>query len=119
MLELTATDAQVRCRPMGDRVLILPEDDRTSVTVADEATGESRTIHLPDTHTEREEPRRGRVLAVGAGKWLHNTREPMDLQAGMRVAFSRNAGSDITIGDMNMLLVHERDVFAVMTDDLA
>lgn len=116
MLDLTATDAQVRCRPMGDRVLILPEDDRTSLDITDENTGAVHKIHIPDTHTEREEPRRGRVLAVGAGKWLHNTREPMDLQPGMRVAFSRNAGSDITIGDVSYLLVHERDVFAVVDE---
>lgn len=116
MLDLTATDAQVRCRPLGDRALILPEDDRTSVNVKDEGTGATRTIHLPDTHTEREEPRRGRVLAVGAGKWLHGVREPMDLEAGMRVCFSRNAGNDITIGDTEFLLVHERDVFAVIDE---
>lgn len=117
MLELTATDAQVRCRPLGDRCLVLTEDDRTSVTVADEATGESRTIHLPDTHTEREEPRRGRVLAVGAGKWLHGVREPMDLTVGDRIAFSRNAGSDITIGDTSFLIIHERDVFAILENE--
>ena len=107
MLELTATDAQVRCRPMGDRVLVLPESDRTM---------SDGGVHLPDTHQERDEPRRGRVLAVGAGKWLHNVREPMDLAVGMRVAFSRNAGSDITIGETEFLLIHERDVFAVVDE---
>ena len=112
MLDMTSTEAQVRCRPFGDRILVAPEDDRTSVEVQDEATGEMRKIHLPDTHTEREEPKRGVVLAVGPGKWLHGVREPMDCEVGMRVAFSRNAGCDITIGDTELLILHERDIFA-------
>ena len=47
---------------------------------------------------------------------LHGGRVPMDLQVGMRVAFSRNAGNDITIGDVQFLLLHERDVFAVIDE---
>lgn len=112
MLDLTATEAQVRCRPFGDRVVIIPEDDRTSIDVTDDNTGAVHKIHIPDTHSEREEPRRGRIVAVGPGKWLHGVREPMDSIVGMRVAFSRNAGNDITIGDTELLLVHERDLFA-------
>lgn len=107
LLELTATDAAVRCAPMADRVLILPKPDVT------ESPG---GVALPDYHhTDGESalPREGTVIAVGPGRWNPDgsRRIPMDVAPGDVVAFSRNSGNDFKVGGQEYLLVPERDIF--------
>jgi chaperonin GroES len=111
---LTSTAVPVRITPLHDRVLVLPDPDIT----------EKGGVILPDTSTmEKTRPKEGTVVAVGAGKPLFDAvrggwvREPIDVVPGDKIKFSPNAGSDFTIGDTEYLLLHQRDIFAIVYRD--
>lgn len=102
MIRVEQPATRLKCEPLGDRVLIRPP-----------ATKEMSEggIHLPQQAQERETAREGLVLAVGPGKWENGARTPMQVAPGDVVRYSPNAGSDIKIGDEELLILHERDCY--------
>ena len=88
-------------KPLGDRVLVeVTEPEETSVS----------GIVIPDT--ARETPQRGRVLAVGPGRWDHGQRIPPVVQVGDEVVYSTFGGTEVTIEGENYLILRESDVLA-------
>jgi chaperonin GroES len=83
--------------------------------VLDEEEATMSGIVLPDT--AKEKPQRGRVLAVGPGSRNSETGEriPMDLAEGDEVVFSKYGGSEIKLGDEDVLILRESDVLAKVT----
>lgn len=65
------------------------------------------------------EPRsEGIVTSVGPGTRLQDgTLIPVDVQVGDHVIYSRMAGVPFKAGDKELLVINERDVIAVMTED--
>ena len=61
-------------KPLGDRVVV-------EVVEEDEVTASG--IVLPDS--AKEKPQRGRVLAVGAGRWEDGNRVPLEVSEGDEV----------------------------------
>ena len=53
-------------------------------------------IVLPDT--AKEKPQRGRVLAVGTGRWDDGKHIPLDVAVGDEVVFSKYGGTEIRSG---------------------
>ncbi|HBO42736.1 MAG TPA: co-chaperone GroES [Planctomycetaceae bacterium] len=98
----TATKIQIQ--PLGDRVVVEREDAET-VT--------SGGIVLPDSAQDK--PSRGKVVSVGNGRLLDDgTRSKMQLKKGDRVLFSSYAGEDFKLGDRELVLMREDDVYAVI-----
>ena len=94
-----------KIRPLGDRVLIrrLEAQDKTP-----------GGILLPDT--AKEKPKRGKVVAVGAGRLLDNgTRATLQVKKGDEVLFGSYAGTDITIDGKEMLIISEPDILAIVS----
>jgi chaperonin GroES len=93
-------------QPLADRLIleVLEEEDAT-------VSG----IVLPDT--AKDKPQRGRVLAVGPGSRNSETggRIPMDLAEGDEVVFSKYGGTEIKLGDEDVLILRESDVLAKVT----
>ena len=93
----------MKLKPLGDRVIVkaLEEEETT-------ASG----IVLPDT--AKEKPRRGKVLAVGEGKWDEDgeKRIPLDVAEGDEVLYSKYGGTEITIDGEELLVLRESDVLA-------
>jgi len=97
----------VNLKPLGDRVVV------EHVEQAEKTMG---GVFLPDT--AKEKPQEGRVLAVGSGRTLDNgTKVPMDVKVGDRVIYSKYSGSEVKIEGKEVLIISEKDVLAVMTDE--
>ncbi len=93
-------------RPLGDRVLVRPSTDR------EEKIG---SIIIPDT--AKEKPQEGEIIAVGGGRTSDDgNRIEMDLSVGDRVLYGKYSGTEVKIGDEDMLIIRESDVFAVISD---
>ena len=90
--------------PMSDRVVVRPTD---------EAKVTRGGIILPDTVQER--PQEGEVVAAGLGRRLNNgKRLAMDLKVGDKVIYSKYAGTEITVGGEDMLIMAAGDVLATI-----
>ncbi len=93
----------MKLKPLGDRVIVqaLEEDETT-------ASG----IVLPDT--AKEKPQRGKVVAVGEGKWDEDgeKRIPLDVAEGDEVLYSKYGGTEIKVDGEDLLVLRESDVLA-------
>ncbi len=97
----------VNLKPLGDRVVV------EHVEQADKTAG---GVFLPDT--AKEKPQEGRVLAVGTGRTLDNgTKLAMDVKPGDKVIYSKYSGSEIKVDGKEYLIISEKDVLAVFTDE--
>jgi chaperonin GroES len=90
-------------KPLGDRVII---ESLEAETVT--ASG----IVLPDT--AKEKPQRGRVLAVGDGRWDEGTRVPLDVSVGDEVIYSKYGGTEVKVDGDDVLILSEHDILAVV-----
>ena len=90
-------------KPLGDRLIVQAiEEEETT------ASG----IVLPDT--AREKPQKGKVLAVGEGKWDDEgaKRIPLDVSQGDEVLYSKYGGTEIVVEGEDLLVLRESDVLA-------
>jgi chaperonin GroES len=91
-------------QPLGDRVFI-------KVSQSEEKTAGG--ILLPDT--AKEKPQIGEVAAVGDGKRNDDgSRQPMEVNVGDKILYSKYAGTEIKLGDEDYVLLAERDILAVV-----
>ncbi|MBF7084046.1 co-chaperone GroES [Desulfallas sp. Bu1-1] len=91
-------------RPLGDRVVVkpLPSEEVTKGGIV-----------LPDT--AKEKPQQGEVVAVGSGRLLDNgQRVPIDLKVGDKILFSKYAGNEVKIDDVEYLILREMDILGVI-----
>jgi len=92
-------------KPLGDRLIVKPVEEEETT-----ASG----IVLPDT--AKEKPQRGKVLAVGDGKFGDdNERVPLDVNEGDEVLYSKYGGTEINIEGEDLLVLRESDVLAKVT----
>ena len=93
----------MKLKPLGDRLIVqaLEEEETT-------ASG----IVLPDT--AKEKPQKGKVLAVGEGRYDEDgvKRIPLDVKEGDEVLYSKYGGTDITVDGEDLLVLRESDVLA-------
>ena len=90
-------------KPLGDRLIVQAiEEEETT------ASG----IVLPDT--AKEKPQRGKVLAVGEGKWDEDgeKRIPLDVGEGDEVLYSKYGGTEVQVEGEDLLVLRESDVLA-------
>lgn len=91
-------------RPLGERVVVkpLPLEEITKGGIV-----------LPDT--AKEKPQEGEVVAVGSGRLLDNgTRVAIDLKVGDKILFSKYAGNEVKISDVEYLIMREADILGVI-----
>lgn len=94
----------MKIRPMNDRVLVLRVEEEQKT-----AGG----IIIPDT--AKEKPQEGKVVGVGPGKMGDDgKRVPLDVKAGDRILFSKYAGTEIKIDDVEHLFMKEEDILGVL-----
>ena len=91
-------------KPLGDRVIVeVVEEEEVTVS----------GIVLPDT--AKEKPQRGRVLAVGEGRWEDGKRVPLDVNEGDEVIYSKYGGTEVKLDGQEYLILRESDILAVWT----
>ncbi len=91
-------------KPLNDRVLVkrLESEDKT-------ASG----LYIPDT--AKEKPSKGQVVAVGPGKVADDGKLiPMSVKAGDAVLFSKYAGTEVKIDNVDHLVMREDDILAII-----
>ncbi len=89
-------------RPLDDRVVVEPLE-------AEEKT--EGGIVLPDT--AKEKPTKGKIISVGEGKLLDNgSRAKILVKKGDQVLYGKYAGSEITVGGKEYLILRESDILA-------
>lgn len=105
MATATKTRSKINIRPLHDKIIVR-RDEAETVT----ASG----IYLPESSKER--PKTGTVEAVGDGKLNTETgdRTPLSVKAGNKIIFSSYAGTEIKLGDEELLIMSEDDVLAVI-----
>jgi len=94
----------VKLKPLGDRVVVkrLEAEEKTKGGIV-----------LPDT--AKEKPKRGNVVAVGPGKTLESgeVAKPT-VKKGDQIIFASFAGTEITVGGEEMLIMGADDILAVL-----
>jgi chaperonin GroES len=93
----------MKLKPLGDRLIVKAvEEDETT------ASG----ILLPDT--AKEKPQKGKVVAVGDGKWDDEgeKRIPLDVAEGDEILYSKYGGTEIKVEGEDLLVLRESDVLA-------
>lgn len=100
-----AKNAKVRFQPLGDRILVKPEEAKDKKSPGG--------IIIPDT--AKEKPERGVVVAVGAGKRSeHNVVIPVAVKVGDTVMFSKYGYDEVKIDDEEYYVVSESNILAVI-----
>ncbi len=91
-------------RPLHDRVLLKRLEEKEVVKGG---------IIIPDT--AKEKPQEAEVLAVGPGKLDENgKRMPIDVKKGDRVLIGKYSGTDLKIGDDEVVIVREDEILGVI-----
>jgi chaperonin GroES len=91
----------VNLQPLGDRVVVRSIE-------AEQVTASG--IVLPDTAAEK--PQRGKVLAVGAGRFEDGKRIPPLVAEGDEVIYSKYGGTEVTVDGEDLLILRESDILA-------
>ncbi|BBO75641.1 10 kDa chaperonin [Desulfosarcina widdelii] len=92
---------------------VKPLNDRLLVVRVDEEQKTKGGIIIPDT--AKEKPMEGKVVAAGPGKRDEKgNRVPLDIKAGDLVLFSKYAGTEIKIDDVEHLFMREDDILGVI-----
>jgi chaperonin GroES len=87
--------------------------DRIIVRRIEEEEKTKGGIIIPDS--AKEKPMEGEVIAVGTGKILENgTKHPLEVKAGDRVLFSKYAGTEIKIDEIEHLIMREDDILGII-----
>jgi chaperonin GroES len=91
-------------RPLGNRLVVEPteQEERTALGII-----------LPET--AKEKPQKGTVLAVGPGARNESgERQPMSVNVGEIVLYAKYGGTEIKVGEKNLLILREDDILAVV-----
>jgi chaperonin GroES len=93
-----------KIRPLHDRVIVrrLEEERKTAGGIV-----------IPDS--AKEKPIQGEVIAVGTGKILEDGKvRPLDVKAGDKVLFGKYSGTEVKVGDEELLVMREEDIMGVV-----
>ncbi|MCK4225134.1 MAG: co-chaperone GroES [candidate division Zixibacteria bacterium] len=94
----------MQVKPLADRVLI------KSLEPEEEKKG---GIIIPDT--AKEKPQEGEVMEVGPGRVTDDGKKiPMELKKGDKILYGKYSGTEVTIDDVEYLIMRESDVLAVI-----
>src|SRR3954447_11475094 len=97
-------------RQAGGSMDLKPLGDRVIVEVVEEEETTASGIVLPDT--AKEKPQRGKVLAVGPGRYEDGKLVALDVSEGDEIIFSKYGGTEVKVGGEEYLILRESDILA-------
>jgi len=100
----TATKTKLKSFPHADRVPIRPMEETEAMKGG---------LYIPDT--AKEKPIQGEIIAVGPGRIEKGQRVPMELKVGDRVVYGKYTGSQVELGEEEIILIKESDVIAKLS----
>ena len=94
----------VKVKPLGDRVLVQPEDEEEQVKGGN---------IIPDT--AKEKPQRGKIVAVGTGKTDDSGKKiALNVKKGENVLYGKYSGTEVRLDDEDYLIMPEGDILAII-----
>ncbi|NLB23762.1 MAG: co-chaperone GroES [Clostridium sp.] len=95
-------------KPLGDRVLLKKLE-------AEEKTKGGIIL----TGSAKEAPQEAEVIAVGPGETKDGSLVPMEVKTGDKVIYSKYSGTDVKHQGEEYILVSQKEILAVVTDEEA
>ena len=92
--------------PLGDRVVVKPLTSEEKVS----ASG----IIIPDT-VDKEKPAKGKVVAVGPGRYDDGASLPLGVKAGQTDMFSKYGYDEVKIDGVEYYILSESQILAVLS----
>ena len=94
----------MKIRPLHDRILIKRQEEKET---------RKGGIIIPDS--AKEKPQEGKVIAVGNGKVNDEGKKvPLDIKTGDKILFGKYSGSEVTLDDVEYLILREEDVLCIL-----
>ncbi|MEY8661768.1 co-chaperone GroES [Ligilactobacillus faecis] len=91
-------------KPLGDRVILEVEKEEEKTVGGIVLAGNAK-----------EKPQTAKVVAVGTGRILDNGEKvAMTVKAGDVVVFDKYAGSEVEYDGVKYLVMHEKDLLAIV-----
>lgn len=95
---------KIKVQPLADRVLV--------VRIEEEQQTKGGII-VPDT--AKEKPQQGKIVAVGPGRVADDgKRIKIEVKKGDKVLFGKYAGTEISVGNEEYLILREDDILAII-----
>jgi chaperonin GroES len=91
---------------------VKPLNDRIIVKRVEEEEKSKGGIIIPDT--AKEKPQQGKVIAVGPGRRSDGKVNPVDVKEGDTILFAKYSGTEIRVGNDDVLILREDDVLGVI-----
>ena len=95
----------MKVRPLGEKILVKRAEAQSKTDAG---------IFLPES--AKDQPKEGKVVALGSGILNKDTGEymPFTVKKGDRVIFTSYAGTEVKIGDDEMLILTQDDVLGII-----
>ena len=95
----------MKLKPLGDRVIVKQDE-------AEETTKSGIIL----TSNEKEKPQRGKVVAVGEGKFNEtgDARIPMPVKEGDTVVYGKYGGQEVKVDGEEYMILRADDIYAVV-----
>ena len=90
-------------RPLLDRIVVEQQDDTQT---------SNSLIYIPDTATKTQT--RGKVVAVGPGRYEKGKQIPCTVMVGDTVIFPKGTGAPAEVNKQKYIIMHEGDIVAVV-----
>ncbi|MCH8823006.1 MAG: co-chaperone GroES [Planctomycetes bacterium] len=96
----------MKVRPLGDKILVKRAEPESKTDAG---------IFLPES--AKDKPKEGKIVALGSGRLNKDTGEyiPFTVKKGDRVIFTSYAGTEIKLGDDDVLILTEDDILGIIT----
>ena len=93
---------------------VIPLHDRVLLKRLEEQERKKGGIIIPDT--AKEKPQEAEVIEVGKGRVTEDGKViPLDVKKGDKVLIGKFSGTEVTIGDIEHIIVREEEILAKIT----
>jgi chaperonin GroES len=93
---------------------VIPLHDRVLLKRLEEQETKKGGIIIPDT--AKEKPQEAEVIEVGKGRVTEDGKViPLDVKKGDKVLIGKFSGTEVTIGDIEHIIVREEEILAKIT----
>jgi chaperonin GroES len=94
-------------------VKIRPLSNKLVVAALESESKTAGGIVIPDT-ADKDKPMRGKVVAVGSGKYVDGKLQPLQVKVGDEVLFGKYAGTNFKFDAKDYLVMSEEDVMGII-----
>lgn len=91
--------------PLADRIVVLPHKKEEAASISG--------IIIPDS-ANKEKPMKGKVMAVGPGRYDDGDLLPMGVKVGQTVLFSKYGYDEVKVDGTEYYILPESQVLAIL-----